>query len=74
MRKIGRGKRAEKKESKEAGKKVRNGQCPPSPPPLEKKNWLMFVGKLKYFTVWYVILGKSIFLVKIAFSAKLRAN
>ena len=40
----------------------------------KKKDWLMFVGKLKYFTVWSVILGKSIFLVKIAFSAKLRAN
>ena len=65
-RKVGRGKGPRKRKAKRQ-EKFRNGQC-------EKINWLMFVGKLKYFTVWYVILGKSIFLVKIAFSAKLRAN
>ena len=77
-RKVGRGGGPSKRKAKRQ-EKFRNEQCPPPPKKKKKKklinkNWLMCVGKLKYFTSWYVILGKSIFLVKIAFSANLRAN
>ena len=71
-RKVGRGKGPRERKAKRQ-EKIRYGQCPPPPPPPQKK-WHMCVGKLKYFTFWYVILGKSIFFVKIAFSAKLRSS
>ena len=47
---------------------------PPPPPPEKKMAYVRWQIKIQYFTFWYVILGKSIFLVKIALSANLRAN
>ena len=78
-RKAGRGKGLKKRKAKREEKNSKQAiptplRPPPLPPPPRKKNWLMCVGKLKYFTFWYVILGKFIFLVKIAFSAKIRSN